>query len=496
MNTNLIVKPDLPSTSVAIVGESQARVRPGFGSTVMIPAVGNWGPLGATLTDLDPFQSLPEVDAVYGGADSPLRTAAAEAIMGQNTPGAGGAGGVILYRMATGSAAASGRTLQNATPAAAVRFVGKYKGTFGDRLGLVIDDDPLVAANDRLRVQLDGATVETYSYLQTDITALAAAVAARPSKYIVRDAAVAIITGVALAQGTFPLTAGNDGAAVASADWLTAVAALEFANAGIFAPFDLTDSSVKAALVSWTQQMAANMKPVRSVFGGALGETITDAITDVALIRDPHVVRFGVGTYYDATLDKTLSTSQLAPRIAGILAARGRRASLTRALLGGLSVVGSSGPDLDALKSGAAQGITMARRVSHPDSSLAISWGKTTYVSTTNPAMPIDLWSEPRVIGIFDDLIRRIVAWGDDQIVGDVPVNDDTRAAVRKEVGKYLSELVSDGLAFPGKPDGTDRPYVICEDPGDPALADAVPFEFGFKPNRTANFLIGNGRVK
>jgi hypothetical protein len=66
--------------------------------------------------------------------------------------------------------------------------------------------------------------------------------------------------------------------------------------------------------------------------GGAAGETIDDAIARSVALGDPHVVNFGVGTYHDDLLDKDLSTAQLAPRIAGILAAR-RDQALTGAEL-------------------------------------------------------------------------------------------------------------------------------------------------------------------
>lgn len=489
MTTNLFVKPDLPGTAVTIQGQSQARVLPGAGQTVMIPVVGNWGPMGSDLTTLEPKTSMQEVDTLYGGQDTPLRTAALEGFLGQNVPGGGGASGIVLYRMGTVSAAAAAKSLNNTAAAPAIHFDAKWKGVFGNGIAFVVDDDPVTVGNDRLRVQVGGITVETYVYVQTDIQSLHDLVNARPSKYVTA-ASAPLVTGTALAAGTFTAVGGNDGAAVASGDWLAALDALEFAPAEIFAPYDLTDESVKASIFSWMQTMAAEMKPVRVVTGGGPGETLSAALTSAALVRDEHMVRFGVGSWYDPVVDKTLSTSQLAPRIAGILAARGQKSALTRALLGGLTPVGSSGPSTDDLKVGAAGGVTMLRRVSHPDSQVAVSWGLTTFIDKTQQFKPYEIWSEPRFIGIFDNLIRRIVAWGDANIVGNVPVNDDTRIAVRKEIGKYLSELVTAGLATPG------TPYVICDDPADPLLADAIPFEFGFRPTRTANFLIGVGKVK
>lgn len=487
---NQIVKPDLPGSGVTFVGETQQRVLSGFGSTVMLPATATWGPLGSELTDMDPITSIAEVDAIYGSnSASDLRTAAVLAFLGQNTPSGRGAGGVLPYRMATNAAAKATITIQNSTPANAIKFEGVYKGTFGNRLSVIIDNDPITAGSDRCRILLDGVTVESYTYVETNITSLKNQIAARPSKYVT-VAATPFVTGLVLAPGTYALATGNDGSTLTSAEYLAALDAFEWADAGIIAPYNLTDTGIKASLLSWIRAMESNMRPVRAVTGGALAESLTDAMSDAALMRDPHMIRIGVGSYYSADLDATLSTAQLAPLIAGILAARGEKSALTRALTGGLSVVGGTGPSNDDLKLGRDAGVTMLRRVSHPDSSLAISQGVTTWNDLTSTAKPYKIWSEPRFIGIFDRLIRQIVAWGDDEIVGDVPVNEDTRAAVRKEMGKLLSDLEKDGLSTPG------TSYVNVDDPQDPDLEDAIPFDFGFKPTRTANYLIGTGKVK
>lgn len=484
------VKPDLPATSISFVGEQVTPIRPGFGSTVMVPVVGSWGPLGADLPNLDPLVSMAQVDALYGNIDSPLRTAAAEAFMGQNTPGGRGAGGVIPYRMATNAAAKSSVTLQNTTPAAAIKIEAKYTGVFGNNISVVVEDDPIISGSDRLRVLVNGATIQSFTYVQADVADLKAQIDAAESQYVQVATSPAIVTGVALTAGTFPLTGGNDGSSVVSADWLDALDALQWADSGILAAHDLTDTGIKASILSWVREMAEEMRPVRAVFGGAPGESLSSVISEVSSLRDEHIVRFGLGTYYDRDLDKQLGSAQLTARIAGVLAARGDKAALTRALLGGLSIVGGSGPTLSELKQARDAGITVARRVSHPDSQLAISQGVTTFTSKNTAAKPYDLFSEPRLIGMFDGLIRRLAAWGDDNIVGDVPVNDDTRAAVRKEVMKELSALEADGLTKPGSS------YVVCEEQSDPDLADSVPFEFGFVPARTANYMIGIGRVR
>lgn len=486
--SSLFVKPDLPQTTVQWSAEEVISVPPVTGTVVAVMAVHNWGPLGSEADGGKLHASLAEWEAVYGAADSPARRAVVQAFVGQGVSGAGGAGGVIFFRLATAAAAKATRNIQNTTPANALTLTAKFSGTRGNAISWVVEDDPLDAAKDRLRILLDGVTVASYSYVQTDIAALAAQVNARSA--IVT--ATSVITGVVLTHGTNTLAGGNDGAVVTAAEYLAGQTALEFQNFGILSVAALTDIPIKVQIATWAKTQENEMRPIRVVFGGAAGEDVSDVITELdgnPALRDPQIVRFGVGTWHDSLLDLDLSTAEMAPRIAGILAARGERSALTRALLGGVSPVGSPS-STDDLKLGRNEGITMLRRVSNAQAEVAVSQGVTTFINTTIAARPIGLFSEPRIVGLLNRVLRQIVEWGDDIIIGDLPVTDDTRAEVRKEIGKILDELVQTGLAKPG------TLMVDVSDPGDPDLADAIPFTFGFEPTRTSNYLIGHGRVR
>lgn len=486
-----IAKPNLPSSIVTWIGEEVLRAAPSFNEVVAIPIVHDWGPLGSDDEGSKLVTSFREFEAIYGNSDTPGRDAVYQAFKGQATPTGLGAGGVIVHRMATGSAAPAEVTINNTTPAAALNLEAVYSGDRGEDISYILDDDPSDGTRDRLRILFKGAEVERYSYPNTDVAQLALLINNRPSAYV---RATSLISGVALTPtaGT-AFAGGDDGSAIGSTQWLAALDALEFANFGIFAPFNLTDTSIKASIVQWMQQQEAEMRPVRAVFGGAAGEDVAAAIAELTANptwRDPHLIRFGVGTYHDESLDKDLSTSQLAPRIAGVLAARGRRSALTRALVGDLTVVGSTGPTSLDLIAGRDAGVTMLRRVSHADADLAVSQGVSTFNSRTTEGRPYDLFSEPRIVGVLDQFLREMVEWGDDVVIGDLTVTDDTRNEVRKEVSKKLDALVSDGLAVPG------TTSVDVEPPDDPALEDAIPYEFSFKPTRTANYLIGFGKVR
>lgn len=490
MASTQIVKPDLPQTVVKWIGTSAIRISPTTNEIVAIPIVHDWGPIIGEAGAVELATDLTQWENLYGNGDSAGRDAAIEAFLGMNVPGGGGAGGIYTPRMATGAAAAATLARSNTTPAVALTLTARYKGTRGNRVSIAIEQDPVTVANDRLRLMFDGVTVETYSYLKTDIATLAALINTRPSRFVT---AVANVTGVALsATAGVTLAGGNDGAVVTATEWAAAQSALEFKNFGFFAPYNLTDTAVKAQLVTWLQGMADSMRPFRMVTGGAAAESLSAVQTELlsGTLRNEHHIRFGVGTWHDDVLNKDLSTAQLAPRIAGVLAARGRKSALTNALLGGLHLVGATGPTAADLVQGRDLGVTMIKRISNDNAELAISQGVTTFISKTTVGKPYEFFSEPRIVGLLDEVQRRITTWGDDVVVGDLTVTDDTRREVGKEVTKILEEYESEGTAQLG----TSFVNVVNTD-NDPTLSDTIPFQFGFKPARTANFLIGEGRI-
>lgn len=492
MPSTQIVKPDLPQTVIRWIGTAATRILPTTNQIVAIPIVHDWGPMLGDTDGMQLFTTLTDWENVYGNGDTPGRDAVVNAFVGMNVSDGGGAGGVYSPRMATGAAAAAAVTRQHTGAVNAITLTAKYKGVRGNNLTIAIEADPVTAANDRLRIMYLGVTVETYSYLRTDVAALVALVNGRPSRWVT---AVMLVTGTALGTtASTALTGGNDGAVLTATEWAAATSALAYKEFGYFAPFNLTDSTIKQQLMTWVQVQANAMRPLRMVTGGAAAEVLSAVQTELALasgaLRDEHHVRFGVGTYHDDVLNKDFSTAQLAPRIAGVLAARGRKSSLTSALLGGLHVVGSTGPSDSDLLVGRDLGVTLLKRISHPEAELAVSQGVTTFISKTTAGKPYEFFSEPRIVGLLDEILRRITTWGDDVVIGDLMVTDDTRREVGKEVTKILDEYEAEGTARPG----TGFVNVINTD-ADPALADTIPFQFGFQPARTANYLIGEGRI-
>jgi hypothetical protein len=106
------------------------------------------------------------------------------------------------------------------------------------------------------------------------------------------------------------------------------------------------------------------------------------------------------------------------------------------------------------------------------------------------------VFSDPRLVRIMDAYKRNMKQWGDDTIIGNVPVGPDARRAVAGQ-GRVLQEdLLRRGLILTKAQGASEDPFVTAEDPGDPNLLDAIPYQFGWQFARTANFVLGEGTVR
>lgn len=485
----MLVKPIIPQSRVGFTGEVVPQIAASLGATVAVPLSHDWGPLASELTKPEVLAQFAEWTDRYGDSDTEGRTAVAGAFAGQNLRGAGGAGGVIPMRMGTGAVRASVQ-LANTGAANAVRIDAKWTGVRGNDLSLVIDADPADAANrDRLRVRYKGAVIETYAYAKADLASLVDAINARDTGNIT---AALELDGVALALTAGTALAGGTNGTVDAAAHLAVLDALEFQPFTILAPANLTDASIQASYLSWVQSQDAANLPVVLVVGGLAGETVDTAIARSTALADPHVVNFGVGTYHDDLLDKDLSTAQLAPRIAGVLAAKGEDKALTAAEIGGLHVVGATGITMVDAELAVQLGVTVLIRTDSDEADLRVAKGVTTFTDDADPLRPLAVFSEPRFIRIMDLFARRMRRWGNQNVIGNVPVNNDTRDAVRAEGSRLIDDLLRRGLLLTKAQGASEDPFIRTP----VTVDDTVPYEFGWQFAYTANFLLGDGKVR
>lgn len=481
--------PENEGTYITLIGQRTVRPAASVAQTVAIPIIADWGPLGSE--EIVKSENFGEYEASYGDSDTPGRDAVLGAFIGTGVEGMAAAGAVKSYRMATGDAAASTVTLENTAeaPENALKLTARHTGERGDRISVAVTADPTDEAKARFTVLFDGVRKESYSYAKTNITELAEKLTAFSSLI---PNAEALKSGTALQTATTALAGGDNGDELTSEEWLAATEALEFEDFSVFVPYDLTDEAIRASLYAWTQSQANEMRPVFTFFGGPEGEELTDGIERAREVEDPHIIAIGGGDFHDSFLDKDISSSQLAPRIAGIFAGLGEGTSLLNVPVAGLKQIGTSliAPDEQHLAT--ENGLTVFRRTTIPEAELVVANGVTTFTDDSDPARPLELFSDPRIVRVGDLFIRRMKEWGDRNIVGPTTVTEETEAAVRDRGQKELEGLLERNLILPGEtPD--EAPYFrILNNGGAPAIV----FEFGFMFARTTKWLIGLGKVR
>lgn len=441
-------RPRRPGAYVNFEAQAAVVIEPNIASIVAIPFTHNWGPFKkATLV-----QSFSEWQSIYGDAtDTPGYIAVRQAFQGEDVPGYGGAGAVLAYRFGDSAAAKATKTLQNTTPANALALTARYEGTKGNDLRVTVQDDPTNSAKDEL-ILYDGTTVlETYVYSDTDIAGLAAQINT-VSQWIT---ATETITGVKLGYVSgVAFTGGNDGATPVGSDWTNLMSALEVERFGLFVPFDLTDGAIVASLLTWTKNLNANGKRFMLVLGGALNEVVADAVSAAQGLNDPNVVRVGVGSVQDALLldankrPRVLSTSQLAPRIAGILAARGESKSITFARLRGLTIL--SGPTESEILQAFSGGVIVLARDSNVASPVRVEKALTTWTTTTDDDRPYMIFRNPKFVRTMHGLEHDLTDWSVDNVIGKLPVNDATRTACIAQAGAFLKARQETWIVQPG----------------------------------------------
>lgn len=410
-----------------------------IGRKVALVFTHSWGPINAAVE----CASLGEWLEKFGGDPSNPTSgyiAAVEAFKGSGFNGERGAGGLIAYRAAAPAAAKATHILTNTTPATAITLTAKHEGTTGNALRVTTQDHAADTTKDEL-VLLDsgGAVLETYVYTDVNIADLAAQINAA-SAYVT---AVEAITGVKLtAVASASFTGGADGSTLTSTEYGDALDALSVPRFGVLAFENLTDGAIQATVLAWAKGQDASGHRFFTVLGGALDEDITAAVTRSAAMNDPNFINVGVGSIADDAIlvsgsGVVLSTAQLAPRIAGLVANRGERQSLTFAKLADLRIV--VGPSATDIVKAYDNGVVVLSRASDAQATVRVEKGLTTYTSDTSD-MPRGVFSVPRFVAVMHGIQDDLTQWAEENVIGQSSVDDDTRYAVLSQINALLTE--------------------------------------------------------
>jgi hypothetical protein len=400
---------------------------------------------------------------------------------GEGIEDTGGASKVLVYRIGAAAAAKATRAIQNTTPATALTLSAKYEGTLGNGLkAQVVDNAANPGTHNDLIISDASGELERYVHAQTDINALAADINAR-SAWVT---AVANISGVALGLdgSAVALSGGNDGSTLVAGDWTIVRTAFETQRFSVFVPYDLTDQSLHAAFKTWVQGQNNAGKRFLLVLG-ARDATMANALTDADTFDDPDVALFGGGTVTDSTIidpstnqPVSLSPSLFAPRVAGIIAARGEVSSISFARLKDVTVV--AGPTATEVQNAIDGGVVTFDQDSDQEAPVRLETGVTTYQSNT-AVKPKSVFGQIKFVRTQHGIEIDFQDYQQKNVIGKLPVNNDTRETL---VGK-MAEIIQRRVDATVVQDSAT--VEIDQDPPPSDDQDFVQVKYGVKFTRS-----------
>jgi hypothetical protein len=130
-----------------------------------------------------------------------------------------------------------------------------------------------------------------------------------------------------------------------------------------------------------------------------------------------------------------------------LIAGLGTTRNLSFAVLAGMTIItGPADADyLDALESG----VILLARASHPEASVRLDKGLTTY-ATTDGERDLTVYSVPKFVRTMHDIEHEITEWSEVNVIGRLPVNDATRQFVRGQVEARLQRREEAAVIQPG----------------------------------------------
>lgn len=410
---------------------------PSTGATVAVIFTNDDGPLKTPVL----VQSFAEYLDTFGRPLDPLNPPEGYIAAYNTFKGGGiddpGAGAMLCLRWAgTGATKATKTLAAGATPSALV-LTYDHEGTRGNNHRVAVVANATNPATQVDVIFYDGADkiAEYKGYGSADIVALQDLINRSDVPYTASGATNGTVLD-ALASSAF--TGGANGAAMTSGDWVGTGSATEMLEAqrfGYFVPANLTDIPIRQSLEGWVRNLNAKERSKRfsMVVGGALNENFATASTRSTGAADENIVNWGVGSYRDTDLGLVLSTAQLAPRLAGMMSARGGRASISFAYMDDLEIV--AGPSESDILAAMTQGVVV---VGLGAGGVRFERGLTTYTADTS-AKPFSIYSRIKFVATMQNFERDGKEENENgKVLGALTVNDDVREFI---IGKEQQRL-------------------------------------------------------
>lgn len=320
-----------PGFYVNFVTAAAATIQGGDNGIVLIPFTADWGPVATFKT----VASQAEFETAYWTSlNGTGRYAVLNALRGSGA-GRGGARKVIAYRMAGATKAKATKVLQNTTPANMVTLTALYEGTRPAVWTVTVQTAASGGATLRdLILKENGVEIERFSDLpQADNTVWVTRINATDgtgSKYMTATANTNGVNISNVADVAFNSSAGDSGLTVSGTEYTAFQTNAENQTFSVLSPADLTDSTIRGAMVTWAMGRNTVGQRFVLVIGGAAAETLITGNTRSTGIASENVVNLAYTDLYDLDGVTVISTAKFAPRVAGMIADAGVSRSITQ----------------------------------------------------------------------------------------------------------------------------------------------------------------------
>ena len=464
-----------------------APVVPAAGIVALV-GTADWGPINSFVRITSPARFR----SVFGSNETSLKRAADRLFAGQALPGQGGASELIVYRRAAAAAKAATVTLQNTTPAAALRLTARYTGTRGNALRVTVQASATVGKKELLL--LDGtAVLETYTFTGTDVDDLVAQINAL-SGFVTAER---LVNGVAIADAASQaLTTGDDGATLTNTDHVAIMAALEARRFGILAVPNVADDATITAYAAWTRSVNLRGKRVKTVLGGPDNDALTAVGARARAINWPDVSIIGGSVIRHVDTGLELQPADQVALYAASLAGRGESADQIFVRFAGYELV--SGPDLAGQEYAVANGFVVFSQDTNAAAPVFIREGVTTYTDDSqspkdrdgNKTMPVGMYRREKVVATQHAVETEADEFATSgSTLGRLPVDDESRAVVLGFIKGLLQTRVDNRIIQPGFTVELDR------DPEPTDSQDFIQYRWGFRPTRSLRQLFHTARI-
>ncbi len=434
-------RPTRPGAYFRFKGLTPARKAVGSSGVVATSFESDWGPENV----VKPLDSFAAYAATYGSsATTDGYYAAYNVFVGEGIDGSGGAAQMLAYRIVNSAAVKASKVLPGAS-SATITLTAKYKGTLGNSLTVTVGPKAGSATLSTLVIAGTPFQREEYTYANADITALGALINA--SSKLVTAGTITSTGALTTVASPAAFTGGTNGTQSAG-DFTASLTAFSAQRFGLYSAYKNADATSVAAIRQWAIDSNNAGKRFMAIIGGIDADDMAAAVTRTGTLANENIINLGYGTFNDAVLGKTFNTSELGPRVAGILARCGEAQSLTFARLGGLTIV-TSPTDAEILTA-LDNGVTTFGGDSHPTAPVRIERGLTTYATLTDTEKPVKIFSNPKFMRTMQTFEREFTEDMEQNMIGKVTVGPDGRSAVKAVAERALAAREAAGIIQPG----------------------------------------------